>query len=89
MEVFADEFIRRFLLHVLPPGFRKIRHFGLMAPRNKTKRLRRCRILTRTKEPRAPLDTVGLFVKMMGPDWNLCRECGVGHLSRAAPCLHN
>ena len=27
-----EEFIRRFLLHVLPSGFRKIRHFGLLAP---------------------------------------------------------
>lgn len=29
-----DEFIRRFLLHVLPPDFRKIRHYGLLAPAN-------------------------------------------------------
>jgi hypothetical protein len=36
-----DEFIRRFLLHVLPEGFRKIRHFGLLAPANVRTRLAR------------------------------------------------
>lgn len=35
-----DEFIRRFLLHVLPPGFVKIRHFGLLAPGNVNTRLK-------------------------------------------------
>jgi len=35
----AEEFIRRFLLHVLPPGFVKIRHFGLYAPGNVNTRL--------------------------------------------------
>jgi hypothetical protein len=32
-----DEFIRRFLLHVLPKGFRKVRHYGLYAPGNATR----------------------------------------------------
>ncbi len=31
MTVSADEFIRRFLLHVLPRGFHRIRHYGLLA----------------------------------------------------------
>lgn len=34
-----EEFIRRFLLHVLPPDFRKIRHYGLLAPANMNTRL--------------------------------------------------
>jgi hypothetical protein len=89
MSITAEEFIRRFLLHVLPAGFRKIRHFGLMSPRNKTQRLCKCRKLTKTKEPSPPLETAELFEKMMGSDWNLCHECKVGHLSRAAPHLHN
>ncbi len=33
----AEEFIRRFTLHILPPRFMKIRHFGLLGNRNKTK----------------------------------------------------
>jgi hypothetical protein len=34
-----EEFVRRFLLHVLPPDFRKIRHYGLLAPANVNTRL--------------------------------------------------
>jgi len=37
MTVDADEFIRRFLLHVLPKGFMKIRYFGFLANKNKKK----------------------------------------------------
>lgn len=40
-----DEFIRRFLLHVLPPDFRKIRHHGLLAPANVNTRLATARRL--------------------------------------------
>lgn len=39
----AVEFIRRFLLHVLPPGFVKIRHFGFLANRNRSSALALCR----------------------------------------------
>jgi Putative transposase/Transposase zinc-binding domain len=41
----ADEFIRRFLLHVLPPRFVRIRHYGLLAGRNVPTKLARCREL--------------------------------------------
>jgi hypothetical protein len=40
----AVEFIRRFLLHVLPAGFIKIRHFGLLANRNRRQTLTLCRV---------------------------------------------
>lgn len=43
MRLDAVEFIRRFLLHVLPPGFVKIRHFGLLANRNRRLALALCR----------------------------------------------
>ena len=43
MTLTAIEFIRRFLLHVLPSGFVKIRHFGFLANRNRAARLRLCR----------------------------------------------
>ena len=45
MTLDAVEFIRRFLLHVLPPGFVKIRHFGFLANRNRRESLVRCRSL--------------------------------------------
>jgi hypothetical protein len=43
MALDAVEFIRRFLLHVLPAGFVKIRHFGLLANRNRRQALALCR----------------------------------------------
>jgi Putative transposase/Transposase zinc-binding domain len=44
MNLDAVEFIRRFLLHVLPSGFVKIRHFGLLANRSRRQALALCRI---------------------------------------------
>ena len=54
----ADEFLRRFLLHVLPRGFVKIRHFGLLAPANVNTKLavaRRLLAPTPDPAPRSPL----------------------------------
>jgi len=45
MELPAEEFLRRFLLHVVPPGFVRIRHFGLLANRTRQEKLARCRHL--------------------------------------------
>src|SRR3974377_236059 len=39
MPVMGAEFIRRFLLHVLPPGFTKIRHYGLLGNNRRRQRL--------------------------------------------------
>jgi hypothetical protein len=47
------EFIRRFLLHVLPTGFTKIRHFGLLAPCNVNTKLERAKALLEATHPRA------------------------------------
>lgn len=41
----AAEFIRRFLLHALPPGFPRIRYYGLMANRHRAAKLKQCRQL--------------------------------------------
>jgi hypothetical protein len=45
MTVSTDEFLRRFLTHVLPKGLIRIRHFGLFANRKRSASLRRCRML--------------------------------------------
>jgi hypothetical protein len=62
MTLSAEEFIRRFLLHVLPKRFVRIRHYGLMAGRNVDTRLERCRALLQSvKEPLpAPSSTLNL-----------------------------
>jgi hypothetical protein len=45
MTVSGEEFLRRFLIHVLPRGLVRIRHFGLFANRKRRDALARCRIL--------------------------------------------
>jgi hypothetical protein len=45
MTLAADEFIRRFLLHVLPDGFQRIRYYGFLANRFREEKLQRCRQL--------------------------------------------
>jgi len=51
----ADEFIRRFLLHSLPPGFQRIRHYGLLASRGKQSNLALCRQLLDAPMPDTPM----------------------------------
>jgi hypothetical protein len=38
MTLSADEFLRRFLLHVLPDGFQRIRHYGLLSNRHRAQK---------------------------------------------------
>ena len=45
MTITAEEFIRRFLLHVLPKHFTKIKHYGLLSNRNKKNNIRLCKLL--------------------------------------------
>jgi hypothetical protein len=45
MTLSAEEFLRRFLLHVLPRGFTRIRHFGLFANRRRRAAVALCRVL--------------------------------------------
>jgi len=45
MTLSADEFIRRFLLHVLPEGFQRIRYYGFLANRYRQEKLNQCRLL--------------------------------------------
>lgn len=86
MTVTAQEFIRRFLLHVLPSGFRKIRHYGILASRDKTKKISLCRKLTRTKfKANIPATALERLQKMLGADFDRCPCCGIGHLARASP----
>jgi len=77
MTLSATEFIRRFLLHVLPKGFMKIRHYGLLGNRNKTKKLTLCKRLTNTPiRPKEKLPTLQLIQKLIGHDISTCPVCG-------------
>ena len=54
MTLDADEFIPRFLLHVLPKGFRRIRHFGFLANACRVEKLARIRAALAFPEPERP-----------------------------------
>ena len=78
MRLKPDEFIRRFLLHALPDGFHRIRHFGFMANARRAARLALCRLLLTDKaEPSA--NGKG-EPPAMDPDKGIgppaCSECG-------------
>jgi hypothetical protein len=77
------EFLRRFLLHVLPKGFVKIRHHGLMAASNVTTRLTLARRLLERDPPLAPpdvspspVDFRELLLALAGIDLRRCPRCG-------------
>jgi hypothetical protein len=74
----ADEFIRRFLLHVLPKGFPRIRHYGLLASCRKQEALARCRQLLGLA-PAAPPEkktTTQWLLLLLGIDVRRCPQCG-------------
>jgi hypothetical protein len=75
MSLDAVEFIRRFLLHVLPSGFVKIRHFGFLANCNRKVMVRRCREL------------LPASVALVSPpcQQRLCPVCRTGHLHLVSP----
>jgi len=89
MSLDAQEFIRRFLLHVLPPGFMKIRHFGFIANPCKADNLKRIREqLGQDSLPGAPPPPAESVAEMMlritGEDITRCPYCRQGHLVRVA-----
>ena len=81
MTITIEEFIRRFLIHILPSGFMKIRYYGILGNRNKKKKLLKCKILTRTKiYKKKEFPTLELLKKVLGKDFNLCPQCKKGHM---------
>ncbi len=92
--VSAEEFIRRFLLHVLPAAFVKIRHYGLMAPCNAKTKLETARKLIHLARPRTAQDLSepnleaatqtwhDLFLQLTGVDPMRCPKCRKGILIR-------
>ena len=89
--VSPEEFIRRFLLHVLPPRFVKIRHYGLMASGNATTRLEvaRALILADPKVPTPPSAVIERrpdwreqLERLTGMDASRCPQCQTGSMRR-------
>ena len=94
MTVEADEFIRRFLLHALPPGLPRIRHYGLFAGRTKKQNLALCRNLLSVSAD-SPLPSaleVQASVSPVEDPSRRCPRCQVGRMFRAfviIPCANN
>ncbi len=84
MSLPADEFLRRFLCHVLPGGFQRIRHYGLLASRNKQDCLTRCRELLGAPAlpPPAKKTTAEWILLLLGIDIDRCPRCRQPALQR-------
>ncbi len=79
MTLNGAEFLRRFLLHAVPRGFMRIRHFGLLANRVRAKHLTTCRRLIATATPLPALDRPPL-IAAPAPGLLCCPACGRGRL---------
>jgi hypothetical protein len=80
MTLSTDEFIRRFLLHVLPRGFQRLRQFGLLANRHRRHKLQLCRLLLDAYElPDAPQLTLHSLLPLAVPQQR-CPACQTGTL---------
>lgn len=85
MTITAEEFIRRFLTHVLPCGFMKIRHYGLLGNRNRTVKLKSCKILTNTPIiEKVKMSATELIEKILGAKAFKCPCCNSDKLIRYA-----
>ncbi len=80
----AAEFLRRFLLHVLPSGFMRIRHFGLLANRHRKDKLERCRALLAVPPPpeKSSESVAALVERLTGKDLTLCPFCEQGTMRK-------
>ena len=84
MNVSSDEFIRRFLIHILPSRFMKIRHYGFLGNRNKSTKLKICKQLTNTAVSlKEKASTLQLIEKITGRDLSKCAHCGSDKISRS------
>jgi hypothetical protein len=92
MTLKAREFIRRFLLHVLPHGFMKIRYYGFLARTNKKWSIPLlCKLIDPVaKMPEKVKETIReMMLRLIGRDINICPKCKKGKLFKSGklPCL--
>jgi hypothetical protein len=87
MAISAEEFIRRFLLHVLPNGFIKIRYFGFLSHTRKKKAIARIRriIDPLPAVPEVKKETTReTMLRVTGVDITICPQCGKGRITTQA-----
>jgi hypothetical protein len=85
MEITTEEFIRRFIMHILPSKFVKIRHYGILSNRNRSTKLEKCKKLTgandiRIEDSIKKLTIAEILLKLTGKDINICPCCKIGKM---------
>jgi len=77
----GTEFIGRFLQHVLPSGFKRIRHYGLLGAAHKSARLAAARTALDAPQPQpALIESVAAFMQRVARiEWAACPHCRLGH----------
>lgn len=82
----ADEFIGRFLQHVLPKGFKRIRHYGLLGPAHKAANLAAARtaLLAPTPDPAVVESVEAFMLRVASIDWLACPYCREGRFGVVA-----
>jgi hypothetical protein len=85
MTLEAEEFMRRFLLHILPDNFYKIRYYGILSSRNKKTKLTRCKRLlgvieTDNAKTEGKKSWKELLYELTGIDVNECPKCKKGKM---------
>ena len=93
MTLEAEEFIRRFLLHVLPDGFQRIRYYGLLGNRYREEKLARCRQLLGMSANLLPAeeskDYRERYEELTGCSLRECPFCHHGRMVIVAILLHS
>ena len=87
MSLAGDEFIRRFLVHVLPDGFRRIRYFGFLANPHRAAKLALCRRLLSASAQSAigPNEPNHERIALQaGRDFRACPHCATGFMTIVA-----
>ncbi|MEM7575703.1 MAG: transposase [Bacteroidota bacterium] len=79
LQLTVQAFIHRFLQHVLPPRFCKLRYYGILAIRDRQKRLELChRLLQSTYQQAQKMEWRALLLQLSGQDPLQCTDCGEG-----------
>jgi hypothetical protein len=91
MTLSADEFIRRFLLHVMPNGFHRIRYYGFLGNRYRNKKLAQCRRLLGMQMAERPADApkpekdyYERYEELTGRSLRQCPHCHQGQMVKVA-----
>lgn len=87
LRITGEAFIERFLLHVLPRGFKRIRHYGLLAPAHKARRLAMARTALDMQAPDpVVIESVAAFMARVAHlAWGECPQCRGGRFVVSAP----